>query len=218
MKESGLRSELDKFGRKLIATGLVAGAGGNMSARAGAVVYISPSGLGFDEIGPDGYIGVDLETGKVVDGELKPTSEIAMHLGCYRKRSDSTAIVHTHSPWASGLASSGVELKPMFPEFVCDLEKVAHIGYVVPTTQKLADAVCAVIGGANAVMMSNHGVLTVGETVKEAFNRAAVIEDSAKSFTAATIAGKPRLLTAQEIEEINDLPSTQHRRRVARQK
>ena len=218
MKDAELRQELERYGHKLMAAGLVAGAGGNMSARAGRIVYISPSGLGFDELDAAGYIGVDLDSGKVVEGEGKATSEVEMHLGCYRKRGDITALVHTHSPWASGVASAGVELKAMFPEFVCDIENLAHIGYVVPTTEKLAAAVCKVIVEANAVLMSNHGVIAVGQTLKEAFNRAVVIEDAAKSMMIAAIVGKPRWLTEKEIEEINELPAVRYRREVAKQK
>ena len=189
---------------------------GNISARGGGVAYISPSGLAFDEIGPGDYIGVEVGTGRVVHGDGKPTSEIAMHLGCYRKREDIAAIVHTHAPWASGVASAGRELRPMFPEFVCDIEALAHIDYVVPTTDKLAAAVCEVIGGVNAVLMSNHGVLTVGKNLKEAYHRGLVIEDAAKSLVVATVVGKPRFLSEAEVEEICNLPAVRYRRQVAK--
>ena len=140
---------------------MVAGAGDNISARCGRIIYLSASGT-------------------------------SLHLICYRIREDIQAIVHTHSPWAGGVISFGRTIKPMFPEFVCDIEKVAHIDYVVPTTRKLAERVAQVIGNNNVVLMSNHGVLAVGRNLKEAYYRNLIIENAAKSLVAACIVGKPR--------------------------
>ncbi len=209
-----IKKELVKYGKKIVSSGLVAGAGGNISARHDSIIYLSASGLAFDEMTEDDYIGVDIDSGKVVDGKGKPTSETSLHLACYRLREDIRAIVHTHSPWAGGVISSGKTIKPMFPEFVCDIEKVAQIPYVVPTTQKLADRVAQVIGESNVVLMSNHGVLAVARNLKEAFYRNVIIEDAAKSLVAACVVGKPRFFTKKEIKEIKNLDSTRYRRDV----
>ncbi len=209
------KKQLVEYGKKIISSGLVAGAGGNISARCGRIIYLSASGMSFDEMTENDYIGVDIDSGKTVDGKGNPTSETSLHLICYRMREDIQAIVHTHSPWAGGVISSGRTIKPMFPEFVCDIEKVAHIDYVVPTTRKLAERVAQVIGNNNAVLMSNHGVLAVGRNLKEAYYRNLIIEDAAKSLVAACIVGKPRFLTEEEIEEIKNLDSVRYRRQVS---
>ena len=210
-----VKRELVKCGKKVVSSGLVAGAGGNISARSGRTIYLSASGMSLDEMTEDDYIGVDIDSEKTVDGKGKPTSETSLHLICYRMREDIQAIVHTHSPWAGGVISSGETIKPMFPEFVCDLEKVAHIGYVVPTTRKLAERVAQVIVDNNVVLMSNHGVLAVGSNLKEAYYRNLIIEDAAKALVAACIVGKPRFLTEEEIEEIKGLDSVRYRRQVS---
>lgn len=209
------KEELIAYGKKIVASGLVAGAGGNISARCGKIIYLSASGIALDEMAEEDWVGVDIDSAGIVDGNSKPTSETALHLACYRKREDVHAIVHTHSPWAGGVISSGITMNPMFPEFVCDINRVAHIGYVVPTTQKLADAVAGVIDDNEVILMSNHGVLAVGKTLKEAYYRNLIIEDAAKSLVAASIVGKPRFLTKEEIEEIRNLDSTAYRRDIA---
>ena len=215
MDAEKVKEELVIYGKKVVSSGLVTGAGGNISARCGKVIYLSASGLALDEMRQQDYIGVDINSGEVVDGEGKPTSEVLLHLACYRVREDIQAIVHTHSPWAGGVISAGVTIKPMFPEFVCDIDRVAHIDYVVPTTQKLADAVVKVAGESNVILMSNHGVLAFGGNLREAYYRNLIVEDAAKALVAACVVGKPRFLTEEEIEEIRNLDSTGYRRHVS---
>ena len=210
-----IKKELVIYGKKVISSGLVAGAGGNISARCGRVIYLSASGLALDEMQEEDYIGVDIESAEVVDGNKKPTSELSLHFACYRVREDVQAIVHTHSPWAGGVISSGKTIKPMFPEFVCDIDRVAHIDYVVPTTQKLADAVAEVAVENSVILMSNHGVLAFGRNLREAYYRNLIVEDAAKSLVAACVVGKPRFLTEEEIKEIRNLDSIRHRRHVS---
>ncbi len=202
MKDADLRDELARCGRRLVETGFLVGAGGNISARAGSVVYVSPTGKGLDELGAGDYIAVELETGTAAAGSAEPTKELALHLGCYRERQEITAVVHTHPPWASGVASAGVELKSMFPEITHCVGPLAHVGYAAPGSGKLAREVCEAIREANAVMMSNHGVLAVGATLKEAVDRNVLLESAAKSLVAASIVGRPRFLTQEEVEEI----------------
>jgi len=129
-------------------------------------------------------------------------------------RKEICAVVHTHSPWAGGVISAGVLLKPMFPEFVADLGEIGHLDYILPTTKRLADAVARQIKNLNVVLMANHGVLTVGRNLKEAYYRSIIIEEAAKSLVAASVVGKPRFLSSEQIEEIKKLETIQYRRKV----
>ena len=101
-----VREELVTYGIKIARARLVAGAGGNISARDGNIIWMKPSGFAMDEMAPEDLCGMDLESGKQVQGKNKPTSEVNMHLGIYRVRPDVNAIFHTHSAWASGVISS----------------------------------------------------------------------------------------------------------------
>ena len=209
-----VKKELIKYGNKMVSFGLVAGAGGNISARLGEVVYLSPSGYALDEMTEKSISGVNIGSAKIVEGTLRPTSEVLMHLGCYQMRKEIRAVVHTHSPWAGGVISAGVSLKPMFPEFVADLGEIGYLDYILPTTKRLADAVARQIKNLDVVLMANHGVLTVGRNLKEAYYRSIIIEEAAKSLVAASVVGKPRFLSLKQREEIKKLETIQYRRQV----
>ena len=209
-----IKKELIKYGNKMVSSGLVAGAGGNISARLGEVVYLSPSGYALDEMTEESITGVNIDSAEIVEGTLRPTSEVLMHLGCYQIRKEIRAAVHTHSPWAGGVISAGVPLEPMFPEFVADLGDIGYLNYILPTTKRLADAVARQIENLNVVLMANHGVLAVGRNLKEAYYRSIIIEEAAKSLVAASVVGKPRFLSSKQTEEIKKLETIQYRRQV----
>lgn len=211
MPKKDLRKELCNWGKKIAAAGLVAGAGGNVSVRDGDIIWMKPSGLALDEMTPADLSGIRIADGKQVKGKRKPTTEVNMHLGIYRERKDCNAVFHTHSPWAGGVLSSGVEFKPMFPEFVVDLGVRATIPYITATTQKLADAVAKAAKKADTIFLLNHGVVALGVEMKQAFFRSQVVEDAAKSLIAACIVGKPRFLTKKEQDELMSLGSVKAR-------
>ena len=211
---SHIKEELVRYGIRTVQAGLVAGAGGNISAREGGTVWMKPSGFAMDDMTPDDLCGMDLESGDQVSGAHRPTSEVNMHLGIYRARPDVNAIFHTHSAWASGVISAGVELRPMFAEFVNDLGRTGTVPYVTPTTQRLADAVAEKARECDTLFMVNHGVLAVGVQIKQAYYRVIVVEDAAKSLVAATIVGKPRYFTQEQVDEILSLDAVQQRTKM----
>lgn len=206
-----VRSELVGYGVKIARAGLVAGAGGNISARDGETVWMKPSGVAMDDMAPEDLCGMALADGRQLQGPHKPTSEVNMHLEVYRVRPDVRAVFHTHSPWASGVISAGVELRPMFAEFVCDLGRVGHLPYITPTTEALANAVGAAAGEYDTLFMVNHGILALGATMKQAYYRCLVVEDAAKSMVAAAVVGRPIFLDQDQLAELGRLDANRHR-------
>lgn len=215
---SDCKKELIKYGIKIVQAGLVAGAGGNISAREGDIVWMKPSGFALDDMEQDDLCGIDINTGEQVEGDNKPTSEVNMHLEIYWARPDITAVFHTHSPWASGVISSGVELKPMFAEFINDLGRVGTVPYITPTTEDLADAMGVKTAECDTIFMVNHGVLAVGAVMKQAYYRCLVVEDAAKSMVAASIVGKPRFLDDTHIDALMHLEAPKHRVKMMERK
>ncbi len=209
-----IRAELVQYGVKIVQARLVAGAGGNISARDGNIIWMKPSGLALDEMTPADLCGMDLKTGVQVKGKRKPTSEVNMHLAVYRARADVNAVFHTHSPWASGVITSGITLRPMFAEFVNDLGRTGTVPYVTPTTQRLADAMGNKSRTCDTIFMVNHGVLAVGATQKQAYFRVVVVEDAAKSLVAACVVGRPKFLSPRQAKEILSLPAVKHRTKM----
>ncbi len=199
-----IRNELVKYGKKIAQFGLVAGAGGNISARDGKLVWMKPSGFAMDEMGAADLCGMDLKSGKQLAGRSKPTSEFNMHLAIYRVRPEVKAVFHTHSPWASGVISSGAAFKPMSAEFVAKLGRVTTIPYVTPTTIRLANAVEKAARDHETIFMINHGVLALGLGMNQAFYRCLLVEHSAISLVTASVVGKPRFLSAGQMAELTN--------------
>lgn len=209
------RQELARFGRMIAQAGLTAGAGGNISAREGRLVWIKPSGLAMAELTGRDICCVDADSGRQVEGKLKPSSELPAHLAVYRARPDILAIFHTHSPWASGVISAGVEIRPMFAEVVNDLGGIGAVPYLKTSTQELADAVAGAAKTSETIFLRNHGVFCLGRTMKQAYFRCCVAEDAAKSFVAAAVVGKPAFLSDEQIADLRKLDSGSYRTRMA---
>jgi len=212
-KAETIKAQLVEYGRKIAQRGLVVGPGGNISAREEKVVYMKASGIAFEEANQTDYIGVRLDTGKVVEGHLKPTCEIQMHLGCYLVREDVRAVIHTHPPLANAVAISGETLRAFTPDFAALVgSEVPVVEYIVPGSKELAEAVKQVVKGHNGVLLANHGLLTVGANLKEAYYRTLLIEDACKSMLAAKILGKMQFFTPEQVRQITGLEAERYRR------
>lgn len=202
--------DLKEYASKIVETGLVVGAGGNLSMRDGEIMYISPSGFDLKEIEDHQWVRVNIETGKVLD-QLKPSSEVLMHLECFRKRPDISAVLHAHPSYAVGVSTAGHNIPNLFPDFPAMVRNVTYLDYIIPTTEKLANAVAETIPHTDVVVMRNHGVLTVGKTMKEAYFFMQLTEESAKVYTISSTVGVPRILTEEECKELRDLSSEKYR-------
>lgn len=202
--------QLRIYANKIVHTGLVVGAGGNLSMRDGEFMYISPSGFDLQEIEDHHWVKVNIESGEIIN-DLKPSSEIAMHLECFRKRPDISAVLHSHPSYSVAVSSTGKDIPMLFPDGPAMIRNVSYLDYIIPTTELLANAVGEVIEDTEVVVMRNHGVMTVGKTMKEAFFFMQIIEESAKVFSIASSVGVPRTLTEQECEDLRNLSSEKYR-------
>ncbi len=212
MKYERIRRELVRFGRRTAEEHMVVGPGGNISARVRNVMLIKASGVPFEEAKELDYVPIAIESGKVLEARGRPSSELPMHLACYRIRDDVRAVVHTHPPFATGVASAGVTLRPMFPDFVAIIgSDVPTLPFMIPCGEELAEGVAGAIAGANGALLGNHGVITVGANLREAFYRAMLVEAAAQALVAGTTVGKVRFLNRQEVEGIRRLGQVQYR-------
>ena len=209
-----IRQELANYGRMIAKARLTSGAGGNISARDGRLIWVKPSGLAMEELRSTDLVCIDASSGRLVEGKLRPTSELPMHLAIYRTREDVQAIFHTHSPWASGVVTAGVDVRPMFAEVVNDLGGVIAVPYKTTSSQELADAVAEAAKTHETIFMTNHGVVALGKTMRQAYFRCCVAEDAAKSFVAASVVGKPAFLTEEQIAELRKLEAGAYRSRM----
>ena len=188
----------------MVAEGLTKGTGGNISARNGDRVAISPSGMPYDEIDPEDVPIVDLH-GEHRSGDRKPSSEFRMHTDVLRERDDIGGIVHTHSPYASTFASLGepIPASHYLIAFVGDQVPVAR--YETYGTAALGEAALEALGEEyNACLLSNHGVLAVGDDAEAAFEVALMTEYCARIHYQAISVGEPDILPDEEIDVLVD--------------
>lgn len=212
------RADLVTYGRKIENRGLVVGPGGNTSARVGDVIYVKASGIAFEDAEADDYVGVSLHTGELVDGDRRATSEIAMHRLCYQVRKDIGAVVHTHPPLATGLATAGESIPPLYPDYVALLgDSIPLLDYIVPTGNELAEAVAEALRDHVAVMLANHGVVTIGKNVREAYYRNLIVESAAQTYLVMKQLGSRRALTPDEVAQIDSLAAEKYRRKLLEQ-
>jgi len=212
---SNVIEELNKYAHKLVDQGLVVGAGGNLSMRDGDDMYISPSGFDLKEIEPHQWVKVDINTGEI-EGNLRPSSEVLMHLECFRKNEEIQAVLHAHPTYSVGVSSAGKDIPPLFPDFPAMVKSVGYIDYVIPTTNLLAEKVAELVDK-DVIIMRNHGVLTLGKTMKEAYFFMQLTEESAKVYTISSIFGGPRVLTEQECEDLRNLSAERYRSKLLKE-
>jgi len=209
-----LRNELTAYGRRILEERLATGAGGNISAREGDLMLISPSGFSLAEATPDQFVAVSVKSGEIVQlNGLRPSSEVLMHLACYRRRSEVRAIIHTHPQFTIALTSSGHTLRAMFADCIIYLgTDIPHLDYVTVTTPELASAVGDHIGEAVCMILRNHGAITLGENLKQAFWRACTVEENARIQLFASLVGRPNFLDSAEAARLESLGSEKYRR------
>lgn len=216
MKLELLRREIAEYARRILKENLATGAGGNISARWEDTMLISPSGLSLEEVDPVQYVEVDIPAGDIrAQNGLRPSSEVLMHLACYRKRPEVRAVVHAHPQYTIALTSSGHDLAPMFADALIYMgSTVPHLDYITVTTPELAQAVGEAIKDANCLVLRNHGSVTVGENLKQAFWRALTVEEAARIQVLSLMIGRPRFLDKSESDRLDSLASEQYRREL----
>jgi L-fuculose-phosphate aldolase len=186
--------------RKMRADGLVVGTSGNISVRSGELIAVTPSGLDYDAMTPES-VGVHRLDGEPVEATLAPTTEMPMHLAVY-SGTDAGAIVHTHSTAATVLSTVADELPPIHYLIAVFGGPVRVAPYTTYGTSDLAGNMAAALAGRTACILGNHGTITYGPDLAEAYSRALYLEWLCEVYLRATAAGTPRLLPLAEIDRV----------------
>ena len=191
--------------RELLATGLVRGTSGNVSVRDPATdtIAITPTGLGYTGM-QDRDVAVLSAAGEQLDGDLRPTSELALHLGIYRARPDVDAVVHTHSMFATTFAVLGEQIPAVHYLIVRAGDSVPVAPYARYGTPELAESCVRTLGTGFAVLLANHGVVAVGADLGAAMSVAEAVEYTAELAWRARQLGRPHLLDAGRLAEVRE--------------
>jgi len=200
------RAQLVSFSARLLDDGLAVGSAGNMSVRVGDVVAITPSGIGYDDMRPSDVCLITL-TGTEIPNETgcpnreTPSSETPMHLAIYAA-TRARAIVHTHSPEVIALSAAREEL-PAIHYAITGLGGPVRVApYVRFGSAGLAAAATRALDGRQAVILRNHGAVTYGRDLAQAYERAVLLEWLARTYRLALSYGEPAILSAEELAEV----------------
>jgi L-fuculose-phosphate aldolase len=190
------REQVAAAARLLAAEGLVIGTAGNVSARDGDHVAVTPTGADLASLEPSQVSVVGLD-GEQLDGDLSPTSEIEIHLGVYR-RFDAGAVVHTHAPMATALSCVIEELPCLHYQQLLLGGAVRVAPYATFGTPELAAGVLDALEGHTAALMANHGAVTYGQTVDTAVEASLLLEWACTVYWRARAIGEPAVLDADQ--------------------
>jgi L-fuculose-phosphate aldolase len=193
------------FMRRLYERNLTTTSGGNVSQRVDDLILITASQTDKATI-DESQIGIVSITGENLTPNLKISMEAKMHQAVYQSRPDVKAIVHAHPVFATSFAIARKEIKTnLSGEARAILGKPVMASYELMGTRELADKVAHVSLSGNVILMENHGILTVGESLLQAYDRMEVLEASAKMTFITSILGNAKELSESELNAIDKL-------------
>jgi len=198
--------ELVQYARRLTADGLVVGTAGNVSIRLGDEIVITPTSIPYERIERDDLCVLG------VDGRRRPSSETPLHTRIY-ETTDAAAVVHTHSPFATTLACV-VDVLPAIHYSIHRFggDTIPVVEYELFGSQALADRVALAVRDRRGMLLRNHGAVTYGSSLREAYDLTVLLEWLARIYWQAKQLGEPRLLSAAAIA---DVAAEAQRRRYA---
>lgn len=206
MDENKLKLDICEVGKRMYARNYVASNDGNMSIRiSDNEILITPSGVSKGYMSPDDMLKVDIE-GNLLEGHLKPSSEMKMHLEVYKRRPYVFAVVHAHPQKATAFAVAHKCFdKITLPEIIFSLGKVALADYGTPTTYEIPRAVGKHIMDSDALLLANHGALTVGKDIFDAYYKMETLEHFASISLYARQLGGEVALDEDEVKRLYEI-------------
>ncbi|TFG91125.1 MAG: hypothetical protein E4G71_04295 [Candidatus Atribacteria bacterium] len=189
-----LKKEVYQAHIKLWENKLVMWTSGNVSGRDPKTDYvvIKPSGVSYDKLLPDNLVVVDLN-GNIIEGNLKPSVDMATHLYVYKHMPEVMAVIHTHSTYASAFAAIGKPIPVCLTAMADFFGRDIPVGELVLIgEEEIGKEIVNKIGNSKAILMKNHGPFTIGKNVNEALQAAIFLEETAKVLIMSRILGEPQ--------------------------
>ncbi len=198
-----MKSALADFGRRLYEQGMIAGTDGNLSVRLDDDrIMVTPAGLPKGRLAAEDMVIVDIN-GKHLQGNLRASAELAMHLLVYRRRNDVKACIHAHPPHATAFAVAGIQLEEdVLPEVVVSVGRIPLTDYAGPGTDEVPRSIEPHVDTCNAFLLRNHGLLTIGGSLEEAYNRHEVVEHYARIVLLARHLGNIEAIPSEDFKRL----------------
>lgn len=205
---TGLREQLVDLHRELLRWGLVVWTAGNVSARVPGeqLLVIKPSGVSYDELTLDSMVVCDFD-GKLVEGDLSPSSDTAAHAYVYREMPEVGGVVHTHSTYASAWAARAEPIPCTLTAMADEFGGEIPVGpFALIGNDDIGRGVVATLSGhrSPAVLMRNHGVFAVGRDARAAVKAAVMCEDVARTVHIARQLGEPVPIAQTDVDSLHD--------------
>lgn len=200
-----MQIEVCKTAKEMSNSGLVAGTWGNISARIDDdYMVITPSGMDYSRLFPDMMVVVNMNTLEY-EGNLKPSIEAVVHSAVYKDRPEVNGIVHTHSTYALTVATAQKDIPPICDDQVQILGgSVRLAGYTYPGTPEMAAEVVKALKERAGALIANHGAITVGRTLAEAYVGTNVLEKAAQIYINSMAIGGPVEIPQKDIDFFHD--------------
>ena len=208
INEWELKDLILEIGRRIWSRGFVASNDGNISVRLGEnELLTTPHGVSKGFMTKDMIIKVDMN-GKVISGSSNyhPSSELKMHIEVYKERPDIKSVVHAHPPYATSFAVAGIPLnKCVLPEAIIIIGAVPTAKYGLPSTKEIPDAIREHIKNSDAILLENHGALTLGGDLLSAYHNMETLELTASIVWKAIQLGNLNVLPEYERDRLMGL-------------
>jgi len=201
-----LKRDLVEVGRRVYDHGFVASNDGNISARVdNDRVLITPIGVSKGFMKPEEMVLVDMD-GKVLSNTGKPSSEVFMHLRIYKDRPDVNSVCHAHPPYATGYAVAGLAMdKCVLPEVIIVLGEIPLVEYGTPGTEEFYTPVLKYLKDHDAFLLANHGALTIGKDIYNAYFKMETLDHAAKIQFIAKQLGHLNVLKSQDVDKLMEI-------------
>jgi L-fuculose-phosphate aldolase len=205
MIKDELKKQVIRISKKLYERQLVNANEGNVSVRDGELIYITPSQVCKELLTPEMIVVTDLE-GNQIDGRLKPSSEIKLHLHLYKLRADIGGVVHDHSPFATAyaIARKPIESKA-YTEMIYFYDKIPVVDYGAPGTDKIFEGIGKYAHQTDVMLLANHGLAAVGTDAYDAYLKAEAVETLAKTLTITRLIGGEYPVSPNELDELYEM-------------
>ncbi len=200
MNPSKLRKQIIETAIEFNTSGLSVGTSGNLSVRTSKGFLITPTGIPYHQLKEADIVEMDLK-GKVIQGDLKPSSEWHFHQDIYLEREEVNAIVHVHSDYATGIACTRQDI-PAFHYMVAKAggNSIRCAEYATFGSEALSENAVKALEDRRACLLANHGMIILGEDLDSAYKLAEEVENLAKQYCISKQLGEVVLLDDDEMD------------------
>ncbi|CUU02262.1 L-fuculose-phosphate aldolase [Candidatus Kryptobacter tengchongensis] len=201
-----LISEIVEIAHLIYEKGFISAMDGNISARLGnGNILCTPTAVNKGDLKRSQIVEIDPD-GNLTYGIYKPSTEIKLHLFIYSQREDINAIVHAHPPFATAFATAGLSLEEfVLPEVIVNLGKIPLAKYATPSTDEVALSVQPFVKNCDAFLLQNHGAVTLGKNLKDAYFKMEKLEHYATIVLLAKVLGGEKTLTLDDVKKLSEI-------------